>query len=215
MISEYLLYAVVILFSITVHEVAHAYVAYLRGDDTAKMSGRITLNPISHIELFGSIILPVILLLMKAPIIFARAKPVPIDYRKLKNPKSDILLVSLAGPASNLLLAFFSGLVIHLVRAFPNFTASFSVSIEHCFLTMIMVNVCFLIINMIPIPPLDGSKIVAYFLPVELRIKYLNLNPYIGLIILNLVLLSDMTKGIGIINLITNFFVRIFAGRTF
>lgn len=207
MISEYLLYAVVILFSITVHEVAHAYVAYLRGDDTAKMSGRITLNPISHIELFGSIILPVMLLLMKAPI-FAWAKPVPIDYRKLKNPKLDILLVSLAGPASNLLLAFFSGLVIRLVGAFPNFTASFSVSIEHCFSMMIKVNARLLIINMIPIPPLDGSKIMAYFLPVELRTKYLNLNPYIGFIILNLVLLSDMTNGI--INLIINFFVMIF-----
>lgn len=207
MISEYLLYAVVILFSITLHEVAHAYVAYLRGDDTAKMSGRITLNPISHIELFGSIILPVMLLLMKAPI-FAWAKPVPIDYRKLKNPKLDILLVSLAGPASNLSLAFFSGLVICLVGAFPNFTASFSVSIEHCFSMMIKVNARLLIINMIPIPPLDGSKIMAYFLPVELRTKYLNLNPYIGFIILNLVLLSGMTNGI--INLIINFFVMIF-----
>jgi Zn-dependent protease len=210
---EYFVEIVVLLFSITIHESAHGYVAYLRGDDTAKMSGRITLNPIAHLELFGSIILPAVLIFTKAPITFAWAKPCPYNPQKLKNPKIDVPMLAFAGPASNLLLAFFSGLAIRLLVAFPNFTMGFGTSIERFFALMVIINVNLAVFNMTPIPPLDGSKVMAYLLPPRLAAKYLNLNPYIGFIMLCLVLSSDMVEGI--ISPIRNFFMMLFTGWTF
>jgi Zn-dependent protease len=207
------IYIVVFLFSAIIHEVAHGYVAHLRGDDTAKQLGRITLNPLPHIELFGSILLPAMLLIMQTPILFGWAKPVPINYRNLKNPRDDIPLVSFAGPASNILLAIFSGLGIRFIKLFPNFEAGFGASIESFLYIMLTINVILPVINLIPIPPLDGSKIITYFLPRDVAAKYMNLNQYICLLILFLVLSSGIAWRI--IYPVINFFVVVFSGVSF
>jgi Zn-dependent protease len=204
------IYIVIFIFSATIHEGSHAYVAHLRGDNTAKLMGRITLNPLSHIELFGSILLPVMLLFLKAPIIFGWAKPVSIDSRNLKNPKLDILLVCLAGPAANLLLALISGLGIRLIGMFPNFKVGFGDSIQAFLYIMLVINIILTIINLIPIPPLDGSKIVTYFMPRDVAVKYINLNAFICLIALLLLLSSDGAWTL--LYPVINFFVVTFSG---
>ncbi|MCL2485531.1 MAG: site-2 protease family protein [Endomicrobia bacterium] len=205
-----LIYIVVLIFSVVIHEVAHGYVAYLRGDDTAKMSGRLTLNPIPHIDLFGTIVLPGVLILMNAPILFGWAKPVPINTYRLKNPKADIPLVSLAGPLSNVLLAVSAGIGIRLIKAYPDFAAGFGASIQTFLYVMVMVNVVLLVINLIPVPPLDGSKVITYFLPEELAIRYLNINPYIGFIILLALLYSGIIWKIA--GPVVNFFMKLILG---
>jgi Zn-dependent protease len=187
------IYVVIFIFSAIIHEISQGYVAHLRGDNTAKFMGRITLNPMSHIELFGSILLPAMLLFLKSPILFGWAKPVPIDYRNFKNPKLDIPLVSLAGPISNLLLALGAGLGIRLIGMFPNFESGFGAAIQSFFYIMLVINVILAIINLIPIPPLDGSKVITYFMPRDVAAKYMNLNSLICLILLLLLLSSRMT----------------------
>jgi Zn-dependent protease len=189
---EVFVYIVVFVFSVIIHEVSHGYIAYLRGDDTAKNLGRITLNPFAHLELFGSIILPAMLLFMKAPILFGWAKPVPVNYANLKNPKIDSIIVSAAGPVSNMLLAVLSGLGIRSISYFVTFSNGFGGAIETFLYVMLNVNLVLAIINLIPIPPLDGSKIVAYFLPKDVARSYLSLNPFICLIILLIVLSSGL-----------------------
>jgi Zn-dependent protease len=184
------IYIVVFLFSVIIHEVAHGYVAHLRGDDTAKIFGRITLNPLSHIELFGSVILPVLLLIIKAPIFFGWARPIPINVKNLKNPKVDIPIVSFAGPAANVLLAILSGLGVRLIATMPDFEDGFGGSVESCLYIMLTVNIVLAFINLIPIPPLDGSKAITYFMPRDIAKKYLNLSPFVCLAVLFILLSS-------------------------
>jgi Zn-dependent protease len=203
-----LVYVVILLFSAIIHEVAHGYVAYLRGDNTAKMAGRITLNPIPHIELFGTILLPAMLLFFKSPVLLGWAKPVPLNYRNLKEPRKDIPLICLAGPASNILLAFLSGLGMHIVKYFPNFELRYSCLIEYSLYMMVVINVVLAVINLIPLPPFDGSKIITYFLPEKIATRYLNLNPYICLIVLCVLLPSEIVWKF--IYSIANFFVAAF-----
>jgi Zn-dependent protease len=204
------IYIVVFIFSAIVHEISHGYVAHLRGDDTAKLMGRITLNPLSHIDLFGSIILPAIFLSLRFPIIFGWAKPVPIDYSNFKNPKLDMPLVSLAGPIANLLLALVSGLGIRLIRIFPNFEAGFGAAIESFLYIMLIINVILTIINLIPIPPLDGSKVATFFMSRDMVTKYMNINSFICLIVLLLLLSSGVARSL--LYPAINFFVTIFSG---
>lgn len=205
-----LVYIVVLLFSIMIHEIAHGYVAYLRGDDTAKRAGRLTLNPIPHIDLFGSIILPATLLLLKAPILFGWAKPVPVNYYKLKNPKVDIPLVSVAGPLSNIALAAISGLGIRLIRMFPDFHQGLGASIEAFLFVMLVMNIVLPLINLIPVPPLDGSKVITYFMPARMAEKYLSMNPWVGFIIIYLLLLSGLVWRV--LYPILNFLIVVIAG---
>ncbi|MDR1122998.1 MAG: site-2 protease family protein [Endomicrobium sp.] len=208
------IYIVVFIFSTIIHEISHGYAAHLRGDDTARLTGWITLNPLSHIELFGSIILPAILLFLKFPILFGWVKPVPIDYRNFKNPKLDISLVSLAGPVANLLLALVSGLGIRLIRIFPNFEAGFGAAIQSFLYIMLIINVILAIINLIPIPPLDGSKIITFFIPRDIATKYMNINPLICLTVL-LLLLSYSDAIWNLLYPTINFFVIIFSGASY
>ncbi|MDR1474365.1 MAG: site-2 protease family protein [Endomicrobium sp.] len=204
------IYVVVFIFSAIIHEVSHGYVAHLRGDNTAKLMGRITMNPLSHIELFGSILLPAMLLFLKSPILFGWAKPVPIDSRNFKNPKLDIPLVSLAGPSANLLLALVSGLGIRFIGMFPNFEVGFGASIQSFLYIMLIINVILTIINLIPIPPLDGSKVATYFMPRDVAVKYMNLNSFICLIALLLLLSSG--GGWTLLHPVINFLVVTFSG---
>ncbi|OGE87788.1 MAG: hypothetical protein A3J07_03690 [Candidatus Doudnabacteria bacterium RIFCSPLOWO2_02_FULL_49_13] len=148
------IYVAILLFSVIFHEVAHGLVADKLGDPTARYAGRLTLNPIPHIDLFGSILLPVFLLLINSPILFGAAKPVPVDYRNLRNLKWDMILVSLAGPATNFVLAVLAAIVYRLS---PNLS---NMGQELLFQT-ILLNLVLGLFNLIPIPPLDGSKILA------------------------------------------------------
>jgi Zn-dependent protease len=209
---EVFVYIVVFIFSVIIHEVSHGYIAHLRGDDTAKNLGRITLNPLVHLELFGSIVLPSMLLLMKAPILFGWAKPVPVNYANLKNPKLDAVTVSFAGPASNILLAIFSGIGIRFISHF-SYSYGFGGSIVTFLYVMLNVNLILAVINLIPIPPLDGSKIVAYFLPKNISRNYLNLNPFLCLIILFIVLSSGLVWSF--LYPMINFFVTNLSGIIF
>lgn len=143
----------ILLFSAIIHEISHGLMAEHLGDDTARLEGRITLNPISHIDPFGSIILPGILLLVNSPVIFGAAKPVPVNFNNLRNPKSGMALVSLAGPLANFALAILFVIPIKL-----GLTNSISTPILY---QAILLNLGLGIFNLIPVPPLDGSKILA------------------------------------------------------
>ncbi|MCL2144736.1 MAG: site-2 protease family protein [Endomicrobia bacterium] len=186
------IYIVVLLFSVIMHEFAHGYAAYLRGDDTAKHAGRLTFNPVPHIELFGSIILPAALVLIQAPVLFGWAKPVPVNGAKFKNPKVDIPLVSIAGPAANILIAVVSGIGIRIIHMMPSFEQGFGGSISSVLYIMVIVNVVLLVINLIPIPPLDGSKVITLFLPQDIAVKYIRLNPFLCMITLIVLLWSGI-----------------------
>ncbi|MDD2865793.1 MAG: site-2 protease family protein [Candidatus Omnitrophota bacterium] len=172
-----ILISLLVFFSaIVVHEFSHAFVAYKLGDMTAARSGRLTLNPLAHIDPFGTILLPVFLIAVKSPVLFGWAKPVPIDFSALKNPKKDIIWVGLAGPAANLLLALLATLVV------KSGTISGAVMTQiagH----IILINVILAVFNLIPIPPLDGSRIIMGLLPVPMAIRYAAIEPY-GFIVL-------------------------------
>jgi Zn-dependent protease len=152
-----LIYIFILLFSVIFHEIAHGLMAEKLGDPTAREAGRLTLNPIPHIDLFGSILLPAFLLLIHSPIIFGAAKPVPVDYRNLRNLKRDMILVSLAGVATNFLLAIVAAAVFRL-------TPNLSDMGRTLLLETITLNLVLGLFNLIPIPPLDGSKVLASLL---------------------------------------------------
>jgi Zn-dependent protease len=155
-----------VLFAITVHEAAHGYMAKYHGDDTAEQNGRLTLNPIYHIDLIGTVLVPGLLILLSTPVIFGWAKPVPITYANLNKPKRDMALVALAGPSSNLIMALIWGLIAKLGMVF--FANSLTgVAIFMMGQIGILINLGLMLLNLLPVPPLDGSKIVASFLSDE------------------------------------------------
>lgn len=156
---------IILIFSAIVHEVAHGLMAERLGDDTAREEGRITLNPIPHIDPFGSLLLPFLLLMAGSPIVFGAAKPVPVNFNNLRNPKSGMALVSVAGPFANFALAIL--FVIPIKLGFANSIA------EPILLQAILINLVLGVFNLVPIPPLDGSKIIASFLPDNLMYKLL------------------------------------------
>lgn len=162
---------------VIIHEYAHGWVAYKLGDSTAKHAGRLTLNPLAHIDFFGTILFPLLLILMRSSFLFAWAKPVPVDFNNLHNPKRDMVWVGLAGPASNMVLAILLSAVLR-THFFP------SSSIGHLLLSGgIFINVLLAIFNLIPVPPLDGSRILMGLVPIEYARGYAKLEPY-GFIIL-------------------------------
>ncbi|MFN3966122.1 MAG: site-2 protease family protein [Endomicrobiia bacterium] len=172
-----------LLFSITVHEFAHGYVADKRGDSTARILGRLTLNPLAHVDFFGTIILPVIAIVTGAPV-FGWAKPVPVNPYELFNPKKDMAYVGLAGPVANLLLAILSGLALRIINSLQGLNF-----VSPIFIFLIYINVLLPVFNLIPVPPLDGSRVVAGLLPSELSYQYEKLTPY-GFIIVIFLLMS-------------------------
>lgn len=175
---------IIIIYSAILHEIAHGLVAYRLGDPTAKLLGRLTLNPIKHIDPFMSIIFPLLLLLSSSPILFGGAKPVPIDPFNFKEGRKDLAISALAGPLTNLFLAVLAGLIIHTVYPQTAFWEVASSGIIGFILTQIVnINLLLAIFNLIPIPPLDGSKVFAMLLPKKEASTYLALES-IGMFIL-------------------------------
>jgi Zn-dependent protease len=194
-IARHLLIAAIpILIAITFHEVAHGFVANKLGDPTAKMMGRITLNPLAHIDPIGTIIVPVMLfILSKGTFIFGTAKPVPVNFYNLKHPRRDSALVSAAGPATNVIIAFISILFLILIyKIFPQSASQTFVSkkiispIEIMLQYSISFNIFIAAFNLLPVPPLDGGRIVTSLLPTKHSYQFSKLEPYGILIVLGL-----------------------------
>lgn len=166
-------YVSILIMSVVIHEFAHGYVAYLCGDMTARNEGRLTLNPIKHLDLFGSILLPLLLIISKAGFVIGWARPVPYNPHNLRHGKRDTLYVAIAGIIANLMVAVFFGLLIRYAYVFglPAYTSN--PLLVHPFYaiasTIVLTNLVLAIFNLTPIPPLDGSKIVFSFIPVEYR----------------------------------------------
>jgi len=177
----------VLIYSAILHEIAHGFVAYRLGDPTAKLMGRLTLNPKNHIDPVMSIILPLVLILSGSPIIFGAAKPVPVDPFNLRDGRKDIALVSLAGPATNFLLA---GVAAFLIKAlnFVSLGSEIEILAGWFLLIVVRLNLLLGIFNLLPIPPLDGSKIFALLLPEKEAAAYLSIG-MVGIFILFFLLL--------------------------
>lgn len=185
-----------ILLAITLHEAAHGYVALRFGDDTALRAGRVTLNPFRHVDPFGTILLPALLVLIHAPIVFGYAKPVPIDFSRLGFPKRDMIWVAAAGPGMNLSLALFSALGLHFAGFFPE---GGQIWLEDTLQISIFLNVLFAVFNMLPLPPLDGGRVAVGLLPYELAVRLAKLERLGLAILLGLLFILPMIgKQIGV-----------------
>ncbi len=179
--------AIPIIFAITVHEAAHGYAAKYFGDLTAEKMGRITLNPIKHIDMIGTIILPA-LTLMLGGILFGWAKPVPVNFDNLNNPKKDMLWVAAAGPASNFIMAILWVLVLKYANSAPGDAAFFLLEMSK---VGIMINLVLMVLNLLPLPPLDGGRIAVSLLPMNIAVKFSQLERY-GFIILIFLLFTGI-----------------------
>ena len=191
------IWAIPVLLAITMHEAAHGYVAWRLGDPTAMRAGRVTANPLKHIDPVGTLLLPGLLLLIRAPFLFGFAKPVPVDFSKLRKPKRDMVLVAIAGPASNILLAILSALLIGLGNILP---ASAGLWLVNNLENSIIINLLLAIFNLIPLPPLDGGRVAVGLLPRSLGWRLAKLEKFGLFILLGLLFVVPMLmKEIGVV----------------
>ena len=196
-VQEVIVWILPVLFAVTVHEVAHGWVASRLGDKTALMLGRLSLNPIKHIDMVGTIIVP-FLSLMLGGFVFGWAKPVPVDYRNLHHPRRDAALVAIAGPVSNLLMAIFWAFIAKLgvIMLDPQSTTfSPALFLEYAGRAGISINLVLMILNLLPIPPLDGSRVVSSLLSPRLANVYDAIEPY-GFFILALLIFTKVLSSI-------------------
>lgn len=186
LIQTFAVYALPILFAITLHEAAHAYAAKYFGDTTAYAQGRLSLNPIRHIDPVGTLLIPIVLYLVGSPFLFGYAKPVPVNFGNLRNPKKQMAFVALAGPLANLAMALMWLLLMIFLHAF-NVNEEFFMRMAQA---GILINLVIFALNLFPIPPLDGGRIVTSMLPHKYAYKFSQLEPYgffilIGMMFLN------------------------------
>lgn len=179
--------ALPIIFAITVHEAAHGFAARYFGDMTAARLGRISLNPIRHIDLFGTLLLPALTLILGG-ILFGWAKPVPVNFAQLRHPKQDMLWVAAAGPGANLLMALLWAIVIKIAVLLPD---SLALPLSLMGAVGIMINTVLMVLNLLPLPPLDGGRIAVSLLPGPLAVKFARVEPY-GFIVLIILLATGV-----------------------
>ncbi|MCX8515067.1 MAG: hypothetical protein RL017_468 [Pseudomonadota bacterium] len=185
-IQKIAIYAIPLIFAITLHEYAHGYIAYKNGDPTAKFLGRLTLNPLNHIDPIGTVLFPLISIIL-GNFIFGWAKPVPVNFANLRNPKRDMLWVSIAGPGANFAMALIWALVLKF--SFVISTGYFAQPLNLMAQAGISLNIMLMLINLVPILPLDGGRILFSLLPRAQAIKYSKIEPY-GMWILILLILT-------------------------
>ncbi len=178
-----------VLIAITFHEAAHAFAAWRLGDDTAYRMGRMTFNPLKHVDPFGTVMLPALLLVLQAPFLFGWAKPVPVNFAKLRNPRGHMVLVAAAGPAINLGLATVSAVLIRLLWVLPD---AFLQWTGEMLFKSILLNVVLAVFNLIPLPPLDGGRIAVGLLPDFLAHPLARLERYGMLILIGIVFILPM-----------------------
>lgn len=188
-IQKIAIYALPIIFAITVHEAAHGYAAKYFGDLTAEKLGRISLNPLKHIDPFGTILLPA-LTVMLGGILFGWAKPVPVNFANLRNPKKDMLWVAAAGPASNFIMAIFWAFVIHFSVSAPAFAEPMALMGK----AGVSINVVLMVLNLLPLPPLDGGRIAVSLLPNHLARPFSQIERYGFLILIALLFTGILNK---------------------
>ncbi len=178
-----------VVIAITFHEAAHGWVADRLGDDTARRMGRVTFNPLRHVDRFGTIILPGLLLLLHSPFVFGYAKPVPVNFARLRSPKRDMVWVALAGPAINIALALAAGFLYHLT---PYFSRGFGGWLADSLERALIINVVLAVFNMLPIPPLDGGRVLTGLLPAPLSYRFARVERYGMLLLIALLFLAPM-----------------------
>ena len=188
---------------------AHGWVASKLGDQTARMMGRLTLNPVKHIDPVGTILIPVLLIFMKSPFLFGYAKPVPVNWRNLKRPRQDMAWVALAGPGANLLMLLLWAITAKLLIILDMDNTAFGVIIMAMAMVGILINAILMFFNLVPIPPLDGSRVMAALLPPKVANKYTKLEPFGLFIVIALlfVFYSDLFRFINLLELYANRFL--------